>query len=673
MALIQKYENIFSKEDIEQIFSFSEVKKAKIDIDNKSYGCVYFSIPLTSLIIDTLKEKFNLDFSNKKSIPMRWIKGDTYPHIDRGISDFKKTHLIYLNDNPGKFIIEGNTYPINKGYGYVFDESLKHETIETGIEPRLLMGPMSEEGFAVGGGTGIDADGATDIIYFRYNSSLNRNEYRINNNLWSDFVFPVAIQNTNIDPTNNILKIIFTTDITLYNFFDYFICSSDGIQFGSESLNSDGSRPKINIEDVNSYPGLIFNGNSSTNGFNNIYIFNLEIYDTGVGNTYLSDEAGWFGQDYFGKSALNNYIVNCYSRGSIPENGGGIIGGNACDGSVGPGSLYIIGCSSSGNMGPLSGGIIGFNAGQNGSSVTCQSCWSTGVIGTNGGGIFGAFPGISEGLTNAINCYSTGIIGTNAGGIYGAFAGEYAGDNNATGCYSRGNIGTDGGGIYGSDAGVGSGTCIATNCYSNGSIATTGNGIFGTTGATVFTNNCYSSNGSWSSSSANLNLTGVPSSSVIGTTWVATATNQPYELLNIGYTPYSINNILTTTTPILNRTYSSTIKQGKSSTSGIISGLSYQILDKSGGNSSSYSTISINSSTGQISTKSSTKTGTYTLYIRNTGSYNITEYTLIVTKSSSKKKKRKNKVRVYFNNLQGSTTIIKCKKGKCKKDTFDWC
>ncbi len=654
MALIQKYENIFSKEDIENIYSFPEVKKAKNDIDNKSNGCVYFSIPLTSLIIDTLKEKFNLDFSNKKSIPMRWIKGDTYPHIDRGISDFKKTHLIYLNDNPGKFIIEGNTYPINKGYGYVFDESLKHETIETGIEPRLLMGPMSEEGFAVGAGTGIDADGATDIIYFRYNSSLNRNEYRINNNLWSDFVFPVAIQNTNIDPTNNILKIIFTTDITLYNFFDYFICSSDGIQFGSESLNSDGSRPKINIEDVNSYPGLIFNGNSSTNGFNNIYIFNLEIYDTGTGNTYLSDEAGWFGQDYFGKSALNNYIVNCYSRGDIPENGGGIIGGNACDGSVGPGSLYIIGCSSSGDMGPLSGGIIGFNAGQNGSSVTCQSCWSTGVIGTNAGGIFGSYPGISEGLTNAINCYSTGIIGTNAGGIYGAFAGEYAGDNNATGCYSRGNIGTDGGGIYGSDAGIGAGICTASNCYSNGVITTSGNGIYGSNkDPGAIESNCYSSNGSWSTSTANTNLTGVPSLSVIGTTWVATVLNQPYELLNMGYTPYSITNISTSSTPSLIRTYSSTVKKGNSSTSGLISGLSYEILQNSGSN------ITINSTTGALSTYSSTSVGTYTLYIRNTGSYNITSYTLTVQPSSSKKKKRPI---TLINNNTGLTITVYCKK-----------
>ncbi len=143
----------------------------------------------------------------------------------------------------------------------------------------------------------------------------------------------------------------------------------------------------------------------------------------------------------------------------------------------------------------------------------------------------------------------------------------------------------------------------------------------------------------------------------------------------MGYTPYSINNILTTPTPSLNRSFTSTTKQGKSSTAGIVSGLFYEILEKTGGDSSSYGSITVNETTGVISTTSNTKPGTYTLYIRNTGSYNITPLTLIVNKSSKKKKnkKKKNKIRVYFNNSQGSTTIIKCKKGKCKQDTFDWC
>jgi len=43
-----------------------------------------------------------------------------------------------------------------------------------------------------------------------------------------------------------------------------------------------------------------------------------------------------------------------------------------------------------------------------------------------------------------------------------------------------------------------------------------------------------------------------------------------------------------------------------------------------------YSSITINSTSGSISTTSGTNPGTYNIYVRNTGSYNITTYNLIV-------------------------------------------
>ncbi len=665
MSLFQKHENIFSNEDIEYILNLSEVKNTKKEIDNKNKGSVYFTIDLTPSIKNLLKEKFNLDFSKKNKIPMRWIKGDISPHIDVGTNNFKKTHLIYLNDNPGKFVIDGNSYPITKGSGYVFDEGISHETIETGSEPRLLLGPMSEEGFAVGAATTIYADGQTEVIYFKYftGPSLFGTYYKINDGTYYGPSLPVTIINTN---TSYTLKVLFENDLLFGSDNWYFKCGSENIQFGSESLNSDGSRPIITIDSAFNYPGLIQNGTGSSgfsnnDAFNNIYVYNLKVTTSG-GSTLIND-AGWIGQAYYGAFKTNNYFINCSSDGPIIDAGGGIVGGYSADASIGISSMYIIGCSSSGNTGQYSGGIIGFNAGKDGGNVTCEYCWSEGNIGPDAGGIFGFYPGNGEGHTYANYCYSTGNIGTRAGGIFGAYAGENIGRNYATGCYSRGNIDTDGGGIYGNNAATGSGTCSATNCYSNGNITTPGNGIFGTTLGSYIESNCYSSNGSWSTSSANLNLAGVPSS-VIGSVWVATVTNQPYELLNMGYSPYSLTNIVSQD---LKRTYNSTIKQGQSSSSAIVSGLSYEILDKSGGVPSSYSSININSSTGVISSTSSTKPGTYTLYIRNTGSYNITRFVLKITKQSSKKNK---KVHVFFNNTKGTTTIIN---NNCKQNTFYWC
>jgi len=652
------YSHIFTEEEINYLCNLPEVLEAKKKLDSKQ-KIIYFHISLSESMKQKIKENIQLDLFHIDSIPMRWIQGDTKPHIDRGISSFKKTYLIYLNDNPGQFIIDGNSYTMNKGNGYVFDEGLSHETIGTGLEPRLLLGPMSEFGLGVGAGSVIFADGQTETIYFKYftGPSIFGTQYKINNGSYNNLSLPVTIVNTN---TSYTLKVLFENNIVIDSNIWYMICGSHNIQFGSESLNSDGSRPILTVDTVLNYPGFINNGSNSAEGFDNIKIYNLQI--TTSGGSTLQSDGGWFGQSYFGRLKINNYIINCSSDGPIIDAGGGIIGGYAGE----AGTLYIFGCSSSGNTGQYSGGIIGFYAGQNAGSITCEYCWSEGSIGIDSGGIIGYYPGYSGGFTYANYCYSLGYIGTNAGGIYGAYAGENIARNYATGCYSTGNINTDGGGIFGSNAGVGGGTVSAINCYSNGVITTTGNGIYGTNNISGTETNCYSSNGSWNSTTANLNLTGVPTS-VVGTTWVSTVTNQPYELVNMGYTPYTVTNILTTTTPQLKKSYQSSLKQNQNTISGIISGLSYEILQKSGGNSSSYNTITINSTTGVISTTSSTKPGTYTLYIRNTGSYYITQYTLIVQKKNQKNKK---KVHVFYDNVNGTTLVVN---QKCKKKLVYWC
>lgn len=663
MSKIQNYENILSDVDILDILNLSEVQNAKKNIDKIQEGSIYFSISLTPSIKNSIYEKLGLNLFQFDSIPMRWLKGDTRPHIDRGISSFDNTYLIYLTDNQGKFVIENNSYPISKGTAYVFHEGLYHETINTGIEPRLLLGPMSEKGFAVG--SVISRPGG-NTIYFRQTSDI---QYSLDDQVsWINVGNNYPLNIVNSDTTLGYLNIEFVGDITFNNsspggVFKYFICGSSYLQFGSSSLNNDGTRPKITIDGVLNYPGLIENGYSSLAGQSNIRVYNLEVLATN-GSTLIND-AGWIGKSYFAKNANSNYVVNCSSDGPIIDAGGGIIGGYSGE----SGSLYISGCSSSGNMGQYSGGIIGFNAGQNAGNVTCEFCWSTGNIGTDSGGIFGYEAGYSEGHTYATKCYSTGNIGTNGGGIYGSLAGTYTGRNYATGCYSLGNIDQDAGGIFGKAAGSDGGTCVVTNCYSNGNIFTSGNGIYGTnkqSGATLA--NCYIGNGSWSSTSANSQLTGYPvSPNIVGTSWVSTVTNQPYEINGMGYTPYSTSMISNTSTMI--QTTSLSIGPSGTSSAAIVSGKSYTILQKSGGHSSSYGTISIDSTTGVITTTTGTKPGTYVLYIRNTGSYNITEFRLTIT-GKSKKKKKKN-VRILFNNTMGMTTIIKCK--KCKPVTFEWC
>lgn len=629
--MTSSYQNIFSEEDLASFLQLSEVILAKEKIDAKTDGSVYFSIPLTASMKESLSQTFGLDVGQLSSIPMRWIKGDILPHIDKGANDFENTYLVYLTNSPGNLIIEDQTYPITQNTGYSFSEGLYHETKNTGTEPRLLLGPMSEQGFAVGGGFFFNP-GTT--VYIRQTSVGSSIEYSIDFSTWFGIPWSVTVGNNN--PPLGFVKIVFTTDITFDSSiggqYAYFGCATDGIQFGSTSLKEDGTRPIITIDGITDYPGLIANGSSGANGYNDIRIFNLDIRATN-GST-LTTDGGWIGQAYFGKGATNNYIVNCSSNGLIIDAGGGIVGGYAS--SENGATLYITGCSSSGDSQTYSGGIVGFYAGRNGGVVTCDQCWSIGEIsGPNSGGIFGYSAAESGGQVIATKCYSLGSIsGINAGGIFGQLAGTSA-TTVAEKCYSQGAIsGTGAGGIYGSGAASDGGTSSAIDCYSSGICTTAGNGIFsGGDGSGRIKTNCYVANGSWNDTDAKIYLLGVPlGSDKVGENWISVVINYPYELNEMGYTPYTIENIVTDISgnPILNQSYSQTVTAGQTSIATIRPGYSYDILGISGGDPSSYNTITMNDNTGVISTIVATVLGTYIITLRNTGSYNITEFILTV-------------------------------------------
>jgi hypothetical protein len=622
-SLVYTTSNVLIREQLDFILSLPSVNEAKARIEAQTAGSVYFSVALPSELKAVIYEKLGLDLAGVDTIPFRWIKGDSTPHIDRGAGEFEKTYLMYLTDSTGSLVLGEELYPITQGSAYVFPEGLRHETVGTGSEPRLLLGPMSEGGVAVGAATTISANGENEIIYFKYISGTGI-FYRINSGDDIGPSLPITITNTN---TSYPLKVLFETDINVDSNIMYFICGSDNIQFASESLKTDGTRPIININ-VDDYDGFIKNGEEIIAGYNNIHVYNLIINGTGHS---LQIGAGWVGQKGFANGVSNNYIVNCSSTGNMPGGAvgsGGIVGALA---SKNTGELTILGCSSSGSMGQLDGGIVGAYAGQNGGTVTCIECYSTGIIGNFAGGIFGDAAGYN-GTVVANKCYTEGLIGENAGGIYGRYAGANNGNATATASYTKGNIGADGGGIYGLGAGNDfsnpQGTTTATNCYSAGSWTGGTRGIYGTgKGTNTFETNCYKANGSWSNNSANTQLQGTPSP-IIGTTWVSTGLNQPYELTNIGYSPYTID-IINSSSQLI-KTYSQSIQVGNSSIPALISGKSYTILEIENDDG----TITIDSNTGALMTTSQTTLQTYTIYVRNTGSYHITTFSLTVLASS---------------------------------------
>ena len=149
------YTNVLSNEELDYFNNRPEVLVAKAALDSKQSGMVYFSVPINNVIRDTLRSRFGLNLSVDSQIPMRWIKGDTAPHVDSGASKFKTTYLLYLNDSPGNLIVDSQSYPIEANTGYVFNEGLTHKTQYTENVPRLLIGPMNELTEPVGVANGL--------------------------------------------------------------------------------------------------------------------------------------------------------------------------------------------------------------------------------------------------------------------------------------------------------------------------------------------------------------------------------------------------------------------------------------------------------------------------------------------------------------------------------------
>jgi len=141
--------NILSPDEIADILNSATVSanKEKLATQHK----VDFTIELSESIKTKLGSALGLDLSQSASLPMRWIKGDTPAHKDKGKEDFSTTYLVYLTNSVGQLIVDDKSYPIAAGDAHIFSEGLEHSTMNTENVERLMIGPMSEAGFQVGG------------------------------------------------------------------------------------------------------------------------------------------------------------------------------------------------------------------------------------------------------------------------------------------------------------------------------------------------------------------------------------------------------------------------------------------------------------------------------------------------------------------------------------------
>uniref|UniRef100_A0A6C0ECI8 GLUG domain-containing protein n=1 Tax=viral metagenome TaxID=1070528 RepID=A0A6C0ECI8_9ZZZZ len=260
----------------------------------------------------------------------------------------------------------------------------------------------------------------TDVLY-----------YSTDGVSYYDAITPIIFQ------TTDTLTVLFTSNITLTTVNDYFIVGSNNITF-----NGDGHI--VEISGVSDYSGLIQNGTSESDGYENINIQYILIKNS---DSTLALGSGWLCQSYFD----NGTVDTCCSNGSISNSSGGLFGSHASNCSA-------TACYSVGPMSSSAGGIYAPFA----SNCFANDCYSMGNIGNFGGGIYGNSP------TSCVaeNCYSLGSVLSVAGGIFGYTANTCT----ATNCYSAGVVDTIGYGIFGED----STECVTTNCYSEGDNETSG-------------------------------------------------------------------------------------------------------------------------------------------------------------------------------------------------------
>jgi len=223
--------NILSSSEISDILNHPIVKSNKARLSN-AQKVVRFSFPLSDEMRNKLSNRLSVSLS--QTVPMRWVQGDTQPHIDKGEKQFSKTHLIYLTNSVGNLIINGQTYPIVAGDAHIFNEGLEHGTVHTGNTPRLMIGPMSETGFGVGVSYSIiyysnktDAQNQTNSIDSSFSNTLATvngiSKWNINNSVSSVFPFPIPPPSPNGGPYNAGDTLVNTDSLYGSNLITYYV------------------------------------------------------------------------------------------------------------------------------------------------------------------------------------------------------------------------------------------------------------------------------------------------------------------------------------------------------------------------------------------------------------------------------------------------------------------
>jgi hypothetical protein len=85
-----------------------------------------------------------------ESVPMKWIKGDSEPHVDTNDKAEKPDFTFMIQAHSvGKMVLGDKRVDIEKGMAVQFPKDYLHGTENCGSAIRLIVGPMNQHGQAV--------------------------------------------------------------------------------------------------------------------------------------------------------------------------------------------------------------------------------------------------------------------------------------------------------------------------------------------------------------------------------------------------------------------------------------------------------------------------------------------------------------------------------------------
>ena len=134
-----------SREEVDSVLRDEDVQKAKEKCEGGEKGVRFF---VERSRFPELFAKIGRHVDLKDSVQMKWIRGNSKVHVDRGVESGKVPDFTFLVQmhSCGKMVLGEKRVDIEEGMAVKFPGNVLHGTEGCGDECRLVVGPFNQDG-----------------------------------------------------------------------------------------------------------------------------------------------------------------------------------------------------------------------------------------------------------------------------------------------------------------------------------------------------------------------------------------------------------------------------------------------------------------------------------------------------------------------------------------------